>query len=138
MPMRVSATMPKRIVHAIIIHAKTGFLMETSVMFTARRSACGWPRFRRPCAEPDRRAARAPPVGGVAAVERDDGVSGAEAIERVDLARASPARRSTSASTPRTTSSSPAVSPLRTSTQPSLVFMPSVTTLSCATSPSTT
>src|SRR5262245_31447800 len=33
--MRVSATMPKRIVDAMSIQAKTGFLMDTSVMLTA-------------------------------------------------------------------------------------------------------
>ena len=36
-PIRVSATIPKSTVDAIIIHAKTGFLIETSVMFKARR-----------------------------------------------------------------------------------------------------
>ena len=45
---------------------------------------------------------------------------------------------SRSASAPRTTSSSPGLSPPRTSTFPSEVFIPSLTCRSCATSPSTT
>ena len=76
-PMRETAMMPKRIVPAMIIHAKTGLPEAESVMFTAPPSG-RWPPRRRPRAGSrggrargrGRRAAAASPASGACGVER--------------------------------------------------------------------
>ena len=129
MPIRETARIPKRIVPNIIIHARTGRRRQTSVMFTDRLMACprrggrSRARARRTSGPLPRRTAADP-----------------EAAAAADWAAASVVRSliltgapSVSASKPCTTSSSPTVRPLVTSTPPSGVYIPSATGFTCAT-----
>jgi hypothetical protein len=86
-------------------------------------------------------AGATPSSGALVAPTLGGGVAPASALRLIEAGEAGAARTlapSLSASAPRTTSLSPAASPERTSIQPSLVFIPSVSTRSWATSPSTT
>ncbi len=88
-PMRVSATTPNSTVAAISIQAKTGFLIETSVMFTAPAPSAGGffaavPGGAGPCGTG---AARWPTAARGACAAGAERRFGCRRIERIDLAR---------------------------------------------------
>src|SRR5690242_4009839 len=139
MPTRVIAAIPNSIVLARSTQAKTGVLIEASGLFPAlapgavrfgyslrlaRPSPGGPPPSRpRPPRRPAADPAGPPPPRAPPSISSGRGADAPMDVGLVERTRAPVA----SASAPRTASHSPPARPERISTQPSLLFIPSVT-----------